>query len=261
MTNAVSSLDVTSYNKDLPVVTARGVADQVEPLFQGRDNSDVQTYKVMQDGSAYLAKFLDIKENTAPSTPASGIGRFYVKSSDSKPHFISDGGTDYDLTDTVDTEAIHATIADAKGDLIAGTAADTVARLAVGANKKLLVANSAQTTGLEWTDAIEPATVKIGGGAILAKIIRHTESRDWSTVAAYNVFGGVNFYSDEIFTVTGAAIGDTVIATPDNTLEAGLIWSAFVDHSNSVTIRLTNVSSADIDPGTNTWSIVILHFS
>ena len=43
-----------------------------------------------------------------------------------------------------------ANIVDAKGDLIAGTAADTVARLAVGANGKVLEAASGETTGLKW---------------------------------------------------------------------------------------------------------------
>jgi hypothetical protein len=42
------------------------------------------------------------------------------------------------------------TIVDAKGDLIAGTAADTVARLAVGANDTILTADSSTATGLKW---------------------------------------------------------------------------------------------------------------
>lgn len=39
---------------------------------------------------------------------------------------------------------------DAKGDLLVGTAADTPARLAVGANDTVLVADSAQTPGVKW---------------------------------------------------------------------------------------------------------------
>jgi hypothetical protein len=46
--------------------------------------------------------------------------------------------------------AIQATIVDAKGDLIVGTAADTVSRLAVGTNGYTLTANSATATGLAW---------------------------------------------------------------------------------------------------------------
>jgi hypothetical protein len=46
--------------------------------------------------------------------------------------------------------AVAKATVDAKGDLIAGTADNTVARLAVGANGTTLVANSATATGLEW---------------------------------------------------------------------------------------------------------------
>jgi hypothetical protein len=43
-------------------------------------------------------------------------------------------------------------LVDAKGDLYTATAADTPARLAVGANDELLVADSAQSTGLKWAN-------------------------------------------------------------------------------------------------------------
>lgn len=56
--------------------------------------------------------------------------------------------------------AIAKATVDAKGDLIAGTADNTVARLAVGANGTTLVADSATATGLKWA---APA----GGGKVL----------------------------------------------------------------------------------------------
>lgn len=51
------------------------------------------------------------------------------------------------------TAAIQSTIVDAKGDIIAATAADTVARLAVGANATVLTADSAEATGMKWAAA------------------------------------------------------------------------------------------------------------
>lgn len=45
---------------------------------------------------------------------------------------------------------IPATLLDAKGDIIAASAADTAARLAAGANDTVLVAASGETTGLKW---------------------------------------------------------------------------------------------------------------
>ena len=62
-------------------------------------------------------------------------------------------GTDLDFTwvTTDDTNAIQNAIVDAKGDLIAASAADTPARLAVGANDLVLTAASGEATGLKWS--------------------------------------------------------------------------------------------------------------
>lgn len=46
--------------------------------------------------------------------------------------------------------AIPKDLVDAKGDLLAATAADTVARLAVGSNGQMLIADSTQATGVRW---------------------------------------------------------------------------------------------------------------
>jgi hypothetical protein len=56
---------------------------------------------------------------------------------------------------------IAKTIVDAKGDIIAATAADTVSRLAVGANGTILTADSAEATGIKW------ATPAAAGGMTL----------------------------------------------------------------------------------------------
>lgn len=71
---------------------------------------------------------------------------------------VKDGATAIEtLGDAVDATvfananaAINKTIVDAKGDLIAATAADTVARLAVGSNNQVLIADSTTATGLKW---------------------------------------------------------------------------------------------------------------
>jgi hypothetical protein len=62
-------------------------------------------------------------------------------------------GTDLDFNWVTDATGIPATIFDAKGDIIAATAADTASRLAVGSNGTFLKANSATATGLEWGSA------------------------------------------------------------------------------------------------------------
>jgi hypothetical protein len=57
-----------------------------------------------------------------------------------------------------DANAIQNAIVDAKGDIIAATAADTPARLAVGANGTVLTADSAEATGLKWAAPAGGAT-------------------------------------------------------------------------------------------------------
>jgi hypothetical protein len=52
-----------------------------------------------------------------------------------------------------------ATTIDAKGDLLAGTADNTIGRLAVGTNSHVLKAASGQTTGLQWAAATDTTTV------------------------------------------------------------------------------------------------------
>jgi hypothetical protein len=77
-------------------------------------------------------------------------------------------------TGTHSHNEIPTTIVDAKGDLIAATAADTVSRLAVGANDTVLTADSTQATGMKWAT---PA----GGGKVL-QVVQAT----YSTVTEIN---------------------------------------------------------------------------
>jgi len=57
-----------------------------------------------------------------------------------------------------DSNAIQNAIVDAKGDLVAATAADTPARLAVGTNGQVLTADSSAATGLVWSTPTATST-------------------------------------------------------------------------------------------------------
>jgi carbon monoxide dehydrogenase subunit G len=96
--------------------------------------------------------------------------------------------------------AIAKATVDAKGDLIAGTADNTVARLAVGANDTVLTADSATATGLKWA--------ALSGGK-LKQLVRATDATSRSTTSA---------------TFTDANISVTITPT-SATSTVLLIWS------------------------------------
>ena len=101
-------------------------------------------------GDAIDASLVDLKGGTT--------GQVLAKAS----------GTDMDFSWVTDATGIPATIFDAKGDIIAATAADTASRLAVGTNGQILTADSTAATGLKW------ATPAGGGGKVLQVVSSQT---------------------------------------------------------------------------------------
>jgi len=85
-------------------------------------------------GDSIDASLLDLKGGTS--------GQVLAKNSNTDMDFV--------WVTTDDTNAIQNAIVDAKGDLIAATAADTPARLAVGTNGQVLTADSTAATGIKW---------------------------------------------------------------------------------------------------------------
>jgi hypothetical protein len=86
-------------------------------------------------GSSIDTSFVDLKGGTT--------GQVLSKASNTD--------LDYSWVTTDDANAIQNAIVDAKGDLIAASANDTPARLAVGNNGETLVADSAATVGLRYS--------------------------------------------------------------------------------------------------------------
>jgi len=67
--------------------------------------------------------------------------------------------------------AISPTLVDAKGDIIAASAADTVARLAVGANDTVLTADSSTATGLKWAAPSSGGMTSLATGTLSGSTI------------------------------------------------------------------------------------------
>jgi hypothetical protein len=87
----------------------------------------------------------------------------------------SNTNMDFTWVTTDDANAIQNSIVDAKGDLIAASAADTPARLAVGANNSILTADSAEATGLKWDTGVWTAytvglsNFSLGNGTLVSR--------------------------------------------------------------------------------------------
>lgn len=112
------------------------------------------------------------------SKPAAGTaGRLYYDTTLSR--LERDNGASWDVAEpTAASETLPATIIDAKGDLIVGTAADTAARLAVGSNGLVLTTDSGETTGLKWAAA--------GTGTITVREIDGSPSMTASVIEVTN---------------------------------------------------------------------------
>ena len=59
-------------------------------------------------------------------------------------------------------------------------------------------------------------------------------------------------------TLTGAAVGDTVIVTPSTALEAGLVIYSYVSAVNTITLVANNPTAAAINPASRTYYITVI---
>ena len=95
--------------------------------------------------------------------PAASAGCVLYSCTDHSLIYRSDGSAWTTWATLGSSGGIASTIVDAKGDIIAATAADTVARLGVGANDTVLTADSAEATGLKWA-------APSGGGSSVSRL-------------------------------------------------------------------------------------------
>ena len=126
----------------------------------GRATTDTLTNKTLT--SPVISTITNTGTLTLPTSTDTIVGRA-----------TTDTLTNKTLTSPVLTTPSISNI-DAKGDLLAGTADNTIGRLAVGANGTVLTADSAETTGLKWAAA--------DGGAIAL-----ISSTTFSGSSAHNV--------------------------------------------------------------------------
>jgi hypothetical protein len=169
-------------------------------------------------GTAIDTDFVDLKGGTT--------GQVLAKAS----------GTDLDFSWVAqdDSNAIQNAIVDAKGDLIAATAADTPARLGVGADFAFLGALASESTGLKWNKTFTNYTPlftgfggtppSLGNGTIggnylrIGNLVYFTASLTFGSTSTYGS-GGSAFAISLPFTSSQALrFGQAVI------LDSGVAW-------------------------------------
>ena len=128
--------------------------------------------------------------------------------------------------------AVAKSIVDAKGDIIAATAADTVSRLAVGANDTVLTADSSTATGLKW------ATVAGGGMTLLS-----TTTLSGASTTISSISGSYNRLIAYVYGVANASANYLMSIQPNGT--ANLAY--YPNHGNVNNIYSTDKNTnADI---------------
>jgi hypothetical protein len=171
-------------------------------------------------GDSIDASLLDLKGGTS--------GQVLAKNSNTDMDFV--------WVAQDDSNAIQNTIVDAKGDLIAATAADTPARLAVGTNGQVLTADSTAATGLAWTT---PAS---GSGLTLINSTTFTGS---STVSVNSVFSSTYRNYKMVISYTMSANNEPLymrmrVSGTDNSSA-----NYFINGTVGVTSSITNIGNAN----------------
>jgi hypothetical protein len=138
---------------------------------------------------------------------------------------------------------IQPSIVDAKGDLIAATAADAVGRLAVGTNGQQLVADSTASTGLKWDNP---------SGLV------HINTVDFTTVSAISLPNNTFTTTYENYKVkleVNAVSADCAInmryraSGTDNTSSAYIYGIPGIDFNGNATNRSGGATSFFINEG------------
>lgn len=148
-------------------VAGAGLAETSDVLSVNVDNSTIEinsdTLRVKSGGvtSTQIASTIDT--NARVGVRKNSAGSTFLRR---RINLIEGSNVTLTVADDSGSEEVDVTIAasggsgavatdtiwDAKGDLAAGTGADTASKLTVGSNDKVLLADSSQSTGLRWGD-------------------------------------------------------------------------------------------------------------
>jgi hypothetical protein len=149
---------------ELAIVGKQGPAGATGPTGPA-GSASLQRFRFVATGGQTSVSGTDANGNTLAYTP--GLEEVFLNGAAlirGQDYVATTGSSITSLTALIATDVVEIlawgvfdvantisnTLIDAKGDILAGSAADTVSRLAVGANDTVLTADSSTATGLKW---------------------------------------------------------------------------------------------------------------
>ena len=212
-----------------------------------------------------MAVQIQLRRGTASAwtsaNPTLAIGELAIET-DTDKYKIGDGSTAWTSLgySSFPSTAISNTVVDAKGDIIAATADNTVAKLTVGSNGQVLTAASGQTTGLQWTtissdsisDADGDTKIQVEEGSDEDIIRFDTGGTERMSIAAD---GTVTIVGNLTISGTTTTINSTTLTVDDKNIELGSVASPSDTTADGGGITLKGASDKTIlwTNATDTW--------
>jgi len=100
--------------------------------------------------------------------------------------------------------------------------------------------------------------LSVGGGTEVLRITKGAAALNFPSITAAGTAGAS---AELTLTATGAAAGDLVTVMPTTGIEAGLTWTGYVSAADTITVRLSNMTNAAIDPANRTWHWELREYS
>ena len=213
-------------------------------MAAGLGFKDFQTGDVLTaaDVDGYLMQGIWVFANAAArdaavTSPQEG-NCCYLKDTDAVLTYSGSAWVGFD-----DSNAIQNTIVDAKGDIVAASAADTPARLAVGANGTILVADSTAATGLKWAVSGNVPTCRVYASASQSI----SNATDTKIAFANETFDTDGFHSN-VTNNTRITIPAGLAGYYRVTANIGFLSNASGRRIFAISLNGGNVSQAELTP-------------